>query len=235
MQHGILTTVGWTWKATLWRLVRALPFVIALATHAARADAATPQRPVPGIRDLPPWSLRVSVGAGVPVSTIHEQVLSQEGYDGLRFAFTGSVGRRVHDCIGVGVMGLYGFREIQAAYRQDASFLDGPKTTYSERFSIIAAEVPVTLLFARRFGPWLSLELVPWAGVGFGTASITSDTAWRVGPAFGGTLRVLVRGPRASVGVGLGAYSLRVDTSSLAGPVNFGTYSLSLIGGFDAG
>ncbi|HEX5099599.1 MAG TPA: hypothetical protein VFV94_08875, partial [Polyangiaceae bacterium] len=107
---------------------------------------------------------------------------------------------------------------------------------YSERFSIVAFEVPVSLLAARPHAPWFELELVPWLGVGWGKAWLHEAPDWRAAPAFGASVRAMGRGRNGGVGLALSAYSLSVaQPSSLAGAVNFGTISLSLVGGLDAG
>ena len=206
-------------------------------TSDARADDAGSSRPVESIDDLPPWSLRLTAGGGVPVPTVQQDLLHEEGYGGLRWAFSGSVERRVYESVGIGVMGLSGFRETDAEPRKGAErFADNAEPPrYSERFSIVAFEVPVSLLMRRR-SPWFALELVPWVGVGWGKAWLHEAPEWHAAPAFGASVRAMGRGRHGGIGLALGAYSLSVaEPSVLAGAVNFGMISLSLVGGLDAG
>jgi len=208
------------------------------STLEARAEGAGTTPPVTSIEDLPPWALRVSGGGGVPVPGVHQDLLREEGYGGLRWFFSGSVERRVVGSLGVGVMALTGFRNATAALRADAGSFTatGQPPTYSERFSIVAFEVPVSLLAVRRRPPWFELELVPWVGAGWGKAWLYEAGDLHSAPAFGATVRAMGRGRHGGLGLALGAYSLHVDQpTSVGGPVNFGMVSLSLVGGLDAG
>jgi hypothetical protein len=211
--------------------------VVAFAAE-ARADEGGTSRPVESVDDLPPWSLRLSAGGGIPVPNVQHDLLREEGYGGLRWAFSGSVERRVVGSLGVGVMALSGFRESDAEPRKGAdTFKDGVvPPTYSERFTLIALEVPISFLVIRPHPPWFELELVPWMGVGWGKAWLHQPSEWKAAPAFGAAVRAMGRGRHGGVGLALGAYSMSVtQPSSVAGPVNFGMISLSLVGGLDAG
>jgi hypothetical protein len=210
---------------------------VAFTTKATADDGGT-SRPVRSIDDLPPWSLRLTIGGGIPVPSVHQDLLHEEGYGGLRWAFSGSVERRVYGVLGVGLMALSGFRESDAEPREGAVTFTGGVVppTYSERFSIVALDVPVSLLAVRAHPPWFELELVPWLGVGWGKAWLHDPSEWRAAPAFGATVRAMGRGRNGGVGLALGAYSMSVAQQSvLAGPVNFGMVSLALVGGLDAG
>jgi hypothetical protein len=200
------------------------------------AHAGAPRDPAT-TGELPHWSVRVSVGGGAPVPTVHEELLRQAGYGAPRWMLSGALERRFHGAVGVGVMGSYGFRTTDPEPRDGAEFfVSGPVPTYSERFALGAFEVPLTFQVARHRRSWVEVAVVPWAGMGWGTAAMFDAGAWRAGPAVGASLRLLGRTEHVAFGVALGAYTLPTRApSSVAGTINFGTISLSLVGGFDAG
>jgi hypothetical protein len=191
--------------------------------------------------ELPPWSLRLSLGGGVPLPNTHETLLGEEGYSGARWAYSLALERQLHGPLGVGLLALYGNRSLEAAPTQDgASFVGAVPPRYSERWWMMAVELPLTFLVghfgSRNQGQWVELDLVPWAGFGGGNVELYANGAWRWGPAFGGQARFLLRGRHVAGGVAAGAYSLRItEPSSVAGPIDFGMVLFSAIGGFDVG
>lgn len=203
-----------------------------------RADAHAPSPRDPATAgELPPWSVRLTIGGGAPVSTVHEELLRQEGYGAPRWMMSGAVERRFHGALGVGAMVSYGLRTTDPDPRDGGgSFLDGPVPTYSERFVLAAFEVPLTFLVAHQRRSWVEASIVPWAGLGWGAATLRDGGQWRSGPTLGATFRLMGRSEHVAMGVALGAYTLPIaQPSSVAGTINFGMFSLALVGGFDAG
>lgn len=189
------------------------------------------------VADLPPWSLRLGVAGGMPVPSLHEEILAEEGYSGPRWAFMVSAERRVHGHLGIGLLGVYALRSIDASLRENATSVAGPSPTYSERSWLGAVELPITFLLGHPRKTFSTeLCLVPWVGVGAGTLDLYEKAGWQAGPAFGGELRLLWRGRRVVGGLGIGGYSLRVDTpGAISDPVDLGMFFVSALGGFDVG
>lgn len=187
--------------------------------------------------DLPPWSFRLGVAGGVPVPSLHERILAEEGYYGTRWAFMVSAERRVHGHLGIGLLGVYALRSVDASLREDATSVIGPSPTYSERSWIGAVELPLTFLLGHPRTTFATeLCLAPWIGAGAGTLELYDEAGWQAGPAFGGDLRLLWRGRRVVGGVSVGGYSLRVDTpGAISDPVDLGMFFFSALGGFDVG
>jgi hypothetical protein len=217
----------------------ALTFVLDLGM--LHAEEPTRTRRLERREELPPWSLRLTVGGGVPLPNTHEALLGQEGYSGARFAYSLAVERQLHGPFGVGLLGLYGNRSLEAAPTEDrASFVGSVAPRYSEQWWIAAVELPLAFLTghfgSRNRDQWVELALVPWAGIGGGNVGLYANRAWHSGPAFGGQARFLLRGRHVAGGFAAGAYSLRVTESfSVAGPIDFGMVLFSAIGGFDVG
>ena len=208
--------------------------------RAAHADEVGPSRSVTELGDLPAWSVRLSGAAGVPLPTLHEQLLNADGYSGARWAVTAALERPVYGHLGVGLLGVYGARTLTASPQDGGNeFLGAAEPSYSEHYWIAAAELPFTFL-AARLGrgdhAWLEVSLVPWLGVGLGTHDLYGGGVWRAGPALGGVGRLMFRGRHAGAGLAAGAYTLRItEPSSVPGPVDFGMIFLSVVGGFDVG
>jgi hypothetical protein len=212
-----------------------------LAASEARAEDSGLERRAEGLEDLPPWSLRLGFGGGVPLASSQADLLSAEGYSGPRWAFTGEVERRVYGSLGLGARVIYGWRSLEPSLREGATSFGGgaPTVTYTERDWIGAAEAPFDFLIGRAGGrndTRIELSLVPWLGVGFGNVDLYDDSSWRAGLAFGGEARLFFRSRHGGGGFSVGGYTLRLPPPSvLAGPVDLGVVLFSAIGGFDVG
>jgi hypothetical protein len=219
----------------------AAALAFALDLRVAHAEESKRARRIEHLDELPPWSLRLTVGGGVPLPNTHETLLGEEGYSGARWAYSAAIERRLQGAFGLGLLGLYGNRSLEAAPTEDnGDFVGTVSPRYSEQWWIAAVELPLSFL-AGHFGApnkdqWVELDLVPWAGVGGGSVGLYANSAWRSGPAFGGQARLLLRGRNVAGGFAAGAYSLRVtQPASVAGPIDFGMILFSAIGGFDVG
>jgi hypothetical protein len=189
------------------------------------------------VTDLPPWSLRLGMLGGLAVPSLHERILAEEGYSGPRWAFMVSAERRVHGHFGIGLLGLYALRSIDASLRENATSVAGPSPTYSEHSWVGAVDFPISFLLGRPRGTFATeLCLVPWVGAGAGKLELYDQASWHAGPVFGGELRLLWRGRRVVGGFSVGGYSLRVSTpGGVSDPVDLGMFFLSAVGGFDVG
>lgn len=189
------------------------------------------------IEDFPPWAFRLGVAGGFAVPSLHEEILSEEGYSGPRWAFMLSAERRIAGHFGVGLLGLYSLRRVEASSRENATSVAIDSPSYTERSFVGGVELPISFLLGhprRTFAT--ELCLVPWVGAGSGTLDFHDEASWHAGPAFGGDLRLLWRGRRLVGGFSVGGYSLRVETpGSISSPVDLGMFFLSLVGGFDVG
>jgi hypothetical protein len=216
---------------------------VILSFYAQEAGAADsdgePGKPTTksALDDRPPWALRLSVAGGAPIPALHEQILSEEGYSGPRFALTLAVERRVSGHFGLGVLGRYQFRSLSPALPEGAldRGFNGP--TYSEHSWLLAVDAPITFVLSQRAkGRATELCIVPWVGAGAGKAELHDHSAWRPGPAFGGEVRLLWHGGPVAGGFTAGAYSFRIaQPSSIEGPLELGMILVSAMGGFDVG
>jgi len=206
----------------------ALAVLSALPTRAVAApkEAGTQRSEQP-----PPWSFGLDLAAGMPLATADERLLVAQGYGGARLAAMVSAARRVVRPLHAGVVGLAGFRTIRSTANGGA--------TYQERFGAMGLELPVIWMLPARTRsplPWMEISLVPWGGVGGGTASFHGRDAWQPAAAFGASTSITFRSRQAGVGGALGAYSLRLRPAGGAVPEReMGMVYLSVRGVFHAG
>jgi hypothetical protein len=214
---------------------------LALTLHAenALADAATGDgKPLPNDAPLPLWSLRFSGGGGIPLPGTADDLVRAEGYGGLRWLFSGAVERRITGPLGAGATVLFGWRNTTSAADDGTSAPGNPIPHYAESYFAFGAELPITFELGdfTRQKTWFELALVPWVGLGAGQANLYGEGRLKVGPAFGANARAMLRGRHGGAGLLLGVHSLRVPgAGGMADVVDFGMFSLSLVGGFDVG
>jgi len=213
---------------------------LALTLHptAAVAQSDTEKGEAPSDKSLPAWSLRFTAGGGIPLPGTADDLVRAEGYGGLRWLFSGALERRVAGPLGAGATALFGWRNTTSAADDGTSAAGAAIPHYSESYWALGAELPITFELGdfTRHKAWFELALVPWLGLGMGQANLYGNGQLRVGPAFGANVRMLVRGRHGGAGLMLGVHSLRVSgAGGLADAVDFGMFSLSLVGGFDVG
>jgi len=202
-----------------------------VTAFAARVTAAPTDSQAVRLEHPPPWSFGLDLAAGMPLATADERLLVAQGYGGARVAAMVSAARRVVQPLHAGVVGLAGFRTIRSTANGGA--------TYQERFGAMGLELPVIWMLparTRRPLPWMEIALVPWGGVGGGTASFHGRDAWQPAAAFGASTSITFRSRQAGVGGALGAYSLRLRPAGGAVPEReMGMVYLSVRGVFHAG
>lgn len=225
-----------TWRSAAIGCFIASTLTLPAASALARDE--TTQEQGPSDSPLPSWSLRFAGGGGIPLPGTADDLVRAEGYGGVRWLFSGALERRLTGPLGVGATALLGWRNSTYVADEGASTAGSSIPRYAETYWAAGAELPFTFElgdFTRRTA-WFELALVPWVGLGAGQASLYGNGELKVGPAFGAHLRGMLRGRYGGVGLVLGVHSLRISgAGGMASAVDFGMFSLSLLGGFDVG
>jgi hypothetical protein len=159
------------------------------------------------------WSFRLGVGLGSPVQSQQELLLDAEGYSGGRSHLSARAAYSLDEHVGVGVLGLYSWRNIAPPGSDKRTLVNGVAREYSERLLLGAAQLPLTLRTGERLE--LAFSFVPWLGVGTSKAEFGGNVPWQAGPAFGGFLEAFV--PVACIGLDLGAYWVPMAKAGEAG------------------
>jgi len=207
--------------------------LLAWSGHAVAADAdASPDAPPPPEKPSRVWLARAGVGLGFATQSQQEALVSAESFGGPRFHVSAEVARMLTERVGLGVLGMYGWREAGVDVGSDHTTTLSQPPVYAEQFAGAALEVPIVF----DLGPRRSAEvsLVPFAGLGSGGVGLYRSGPWHGGPLFGGSLQIFA--PRAYLGAALGAYFLPLPPPGRTGGHNdLGSYFFSLIVGLDAG
>jgi hypothetical protein len=188
---------------------------------------------------------------GQPIGSEQEDIVEAEGYGGPRGAFMAGASRNVTSWLGVGALGLFGGRSASYGPPDNLDGTENARVTvvgespnYKEHFFAVGAQLPLTLRL-RDSAVVVEFSLVPWGGLGGGRVWLRDVGPFRVGPAYGGYLSLLLtsragdaraRTLRWRAGLALGGYTAPAEPPGAAGgDGDFGMLHVSLIGGFDVG
>jgi hypothetical protein len=184
-----------------------------------------------GGHPTPAVNVRAGIGFGFTVQSDQEALVQTEGYRGTRFHVTAEITKTLGERFGIGLFGLYGWRNAASqASASQGSLSDAPE--YSERLGVIAGTLPIAFCICNH--RVVMFRLAPFLGAGFGRVELYGHAPWRTGPAFGGAVDLYV--PKVHLGVAAGAYFVPLPAPGQAGAHDdLGAYFLSLMTGFDVG